>query len=254
MSNPVLFIGCSNPTGTSGIQADIKSCQALGGCAMAVPTALSVQNSHGVTSLELLPPSLIKAQIKAVLEDIRPSAIKIGLLGAVTVAKAVVEAITPLEGKVPLIADPELWSSSGLRHDALEATEHLLPQCLLVTLSLPEATSLLAEPAMPVANLVDALKKRINGAFLLRNTPDNSSKQISWLWNGKRLTSLSVQHAAPLQQHGLDGTLAAAITTELAKGRSLSMASVLAHQYLQSVIDKSRKLPLCPGKAPPLCH
>lgn len=254
MRYPVLFIGGSDPSGGAGIQADIKSCQALGGYAMALPTALTVQNSHGVKALELLPPSLVAAQAEAVLSDIRPQAVKIGMLGSIAIAEELARVLARLEGNVPIILDPVLSASSGMKLGALEAVERLLPLCTLVTPNLPEAASILAAPAMPAPRLIQALKKALPCAFLLKGGHGDGAVLTDWLWDGKRLTSLNARRQQGNQLHGTGCTLAAAIATELAKGKSLHLATILAHQYLQGAIRRAATAPLGQGHHGPLWH
>lgn len=253
MRYPVLFIGGSDPSGGAGIQADIKSCQALGGYAMAVPTALTVQNTHGVSQLELLPPSLVAAQLNGVLGDIAPLAVKVGMLGSPAIAEAVADTLKALPSAVPLVLDPVLSASSGMKLGALEAIRTLLPRVSLLTPNLPEAASLLGQH-LPAETLVAALQEALPCPFLLKGGHGEGAILRDWLWDGQRLTSLTARRQRSNQLHGTGCTLAAALATELAKGRPLPLAAVLAHQYLQGAITRAAKAPLGQGHHGPLAH
>ncbi|WKE66943.1 bifunctional hydroxymethylpyrimidine kinase/phosphomethylpyrimidine kinase [Gallaecimonas kandeliae] len=253
MRYPVLFIGGSDPSGGAGIQADIKTCQALDGYAMALPTALTVQSSQGVQALELLPPSLVAAQLRAVLADIPPLAIKVGMLGSPAIAQAVAAELEAWQGQAPLVLDPVLSASSGLRLGALEAIAALLPHCSLLTPNLPEAGALLAQSLEPKA-LLEGLKASLPCAFLLKGGHGQGALLTDWLWDGKRLSSLTARRQPDGQLHGTGCTLAAAIATELAKGKPLAMAVLLAHQYLQGAIARAARAPLGKGPHGPLWH
>ena len=119
MKGRVLIIAGSDPSGGAGIQADIKTVTALGGYAAAAITALTVQNTRGVSAVRPVAPKLIRDQIVAVLEDIGADAIKIGMIGEAGAAEAIAEVLGRFPD-IPLVLDPVLIATSG---DALAGEE-----------------------------------------------------------------------------------------------------------------------------------
>ena len=109
----ILSIAGSDPSGGAGIQADIKAISANGGYAMAVITALTAQNTHGVTAVPMIPPDFVAAQIAAIRADIRVDAVKIGMLGDAGIIAAVVKGLSGL--RVPIVLDPVMVAKSGDR-------------------------------------------------------------------------------------------------------------------------------------------
>jgi hydroxymethylpyrimidine/phosphomethylpyrimidine kinase len=141
----VLSIAGSDSGGGAGIQADLKAFARCGVHGMTAITAITAQNTVGVTAIEAVSPELIRAQVRSVAEDIGVDAVKIGMLGTAETVRAVVEALT-LVGEAPVVVDPVMVSESGavlLDDDAREAlVEVLLPRASVVTPNIPEARSL----------------------------------------------------------------------------------------------------------------
>ncbi|MEC9431803.1 MAG: bifunctional hydroxymethylpyrimidine kinase/phosphomethylpyrimidine kinase [Pseudomonadota bacterium] len=141
----ILAIAGSDPSGGAGIQADIKAISANGGYAMAALTALTAQNTRGVTGVQAVPPDFVTAQIDAVRADIRVDAVKIGMIASAEVARAVGDALAGLSAPVAL--DPVMVAKGGdrlLAEDALDALRtRLLPLAAVLTPNLPEAAALL---------------------------------------------------------------------------------------------------------------
>ncbi|MEZ5892519.1 MAG: bifunctional hydroxymethylpyrimidine kinase/phosphomethylpyrimidine kinase [Parvularculaceae bacterium] len=145
MKGRVLIIAGSDPSGGAGIQADIKTVTALGGYAATAITAITVQNTRGVTGVHPVAPEVIAAQIDAVMSDIGADAIKIGMIGDVETAKVIERALNAAKG-VPVILDPVLIATSG---DALAADGvaafiqgRLVPLAAIVTPNTDEAAAL----------------------------------------------------------------------------------------------------------------
>ena len=113
MKGRVLIIAGSDPSGGAGVQADIKTVTALGGYAAAAITALTVQNTRGVTAVMQVPPEIILGQIKAVLDDIGADAIKIGMIGDLAAAAAIESALRPVASDIAIVLDPVLIATSG---------------------------------------------------------------------------------------------------------------------------------------------
>jgi hydroxymethylpyrimidine/phosphomethylpyrimidine kinase len=147
----VLSIAGSDSGGGAGIQADIKAFAACGVHGMTAITAITAQNTMGVTAVEAISPGVIVAQVKAVAEDIGVDAVKIGMLGTVATIEAVAAALDLLAPGTPVVLDPVMVSESGaelLQQSARGALmDLLLPRVTVITPNLPEARALAAAAA-----------------------------------------------------------------------------------------------------------
>ena len=143
--NCVLTIAGSDCSGGAGIQADIKTISALGGYAASAITAITVQNTCGVTGIHPVPASYVKAQIDAVMTDIKPAAIKIGMINDVEIVKAIASSIKEHRPKF-VVFDPVMVSTSGcklIEDKAIEAIKNeLIPLATIITPNLSEANVL----------------------------------------------------------------------------------------------------------------
>ena len=132
MTPPVILsIAGSDPSGGAGIQADIKTISALQGYAAAVVTAITVQNTVGVKAVDFLSANLVSAQIEAVMEDLCPAAIKIGMTGRADIIKAIAGVIANYPD-TPVVLDPVMLSTSGhplTEPEAVDARMHFAPTC-----------------------------------------------------------------------------------------------------------------------------
>ena len=138
----VLSIAASDPSGGAGIQADLRAITAHGLYGMAVPTALTVQNTLGVTGVLVLEPEFLEQQLRAVLSDIRPDAVKIGAMPGAEHARVTADLLREF-GIANVVFDPVLASTSGAALGTVEAVELLAPCVSLLTPNLPEAAKLL---------------------------------------------------------------------------------------------------------------
>lgn len=150
----VLTIAGTDPSGGAGIQADLKTFSALGAYGMSVVTAVVAQNTRGVREVVTLEPAFVAAQIRAVVEDVRVDAIKLGMLATAPIATAVAEELDRLP-EVPVVIDPVMVAKSGDRLISDETVavvrERLLPRASLITPNLPEAAVLLGGDPLPGA-------------------------------------------------------------------------------------------------------
>ena len=144
----ILAIGGSDPSGSAGIQADIKTITMLGGYAMTAITAVTVQNTLGVSAIQSITPSMVQAQARAVLDDIGADIIKTGMLGDAEMVRTVARLLT--DAGVPAVVDPVMVATSGdplLKKSAIVAYEELLfPKATLVTPNLDELRVLSGMP------------------------------------------------------------------------------------------------------------
>ncbi len=160
----VLSIAGSDPSGGAGIQADLKAISANGAYAMAVITALTAQNTRGVSGVELVPADFVAAQIDAVFADVRVDAVKIGMIGTSEIAGAVADALQRNHAR-NIVLDPVMVAKGGDRLLSPEAVailiERLLPLSDVLTPNLPEAAALLATAEPTEREAMAALADRL---------------------------------------------------------------------------------------------
>lgn len=159
----VLSIAGSDPSGGAGIQADLKTFSALGAYGMAAITALTAQNTRGVSGVHVVPAAFVLDQVEAILDDVRVDAIKLGMLANARIARAVGEVLDRLgtgpdeRGAPYVVLDPVMVATSGdrlLDEDAAQAVRELMPRASIVTPNLAETAVLLdADPATDLDGL-----------------------------------------------------------------------------------------------------
>ena len=257
MKGRVLIIAGSDPSGGAGIQADIKTVTALGGYAAAAITALTVQNTRGVSAVRPVAPKLVREQIVAVLEDIGADAIKIGMIGEAGAAEAIAEVLGRFPD-IPLVLDPVLIATSG---DALAGEgvagvilKALAPRAALITPNAEEAAALTGHEVSGEEDLVAAgraLMKAGAGAALVKGGH----------LQGETVTDVLVSHEGrklfrnprieTTSTHGTGCTLASAVATGLAQGYPLEAACERAISYVREAL---RTAPGYGGGAGPLNH
>lgn len=158
----VLTIAGSDCSGGAGIQADIKTISALGAYAASAITAITVQNTCGVTDIHPVPASYVKGQIEAVMTDIRPRAIKIGMINDVNIVKVIAESLQKFKPEF-VVFDPVMVSTSGcklMEDEAIEAiTSQLMPLSTLITPNLREAEVLTGIPIPDIETMKTASRE-----------------------------------------------------------------------------------------------
>ena len=156
---PVLSIAGSDCSGGAGIQADLKTISALGSYAATAITAVTVQNTCGVRAIHPVPADIIKGQIQAVMEDIRPLAVKIGMVNDIEAIHAIAEALTTYHPQY-VVFDPVMVSTSGHRLIEEEAIEllktTLIPLATVITPNLKEAEVLYGKPISTLTDMEKA--------------------------------------------------------------------------------------------------
>jgi hydroxymethylpyrimidine/phosphomethylpyrimidine kinase len=227
----ILVIAGSDSGGGAGIQADIKAITAFGGHAMTAITAITAQNTLGVTDILILEPALVIAQIDAVLSDIGADAIKIGMIGSAAIAHAVADRLTGLD--IPIVFDPVMIATSGAAlADAptIAAFERLMGQATLITPNLPELAVLSPDGA-------EALAERTGAAVLVKGGHGEGALLVDRL---VRANEIELQWADlridTLHTHGTGCTLASATAAGLADGISLENALARARAYVRAAI------------------
>ena len=256
MTAIALTIAGSDSGGGAGIQADLKTFSALGVYGASAITAITAQNTLGVTAVEEVSPGLVGAQIDAVLADLEVGAVKIGMLFSAPIVWAVAERLT---GEVPVVLDPVMVAKSGdalLQPEAVAAlVEALLPRATLLTPNLPEAARLLdAAPARDLDEMArqgEALIARGAGAVLMKGGHGKGPSCTDILVvPGTEPVMLSSERLATRNTHGTGCTLSAAIAAGLAKGLGLEAAVRGAHGYLNAAIRAAERLAVGHGHGP----
>ncbi len=272
MSGPVhrgrvLVIAGSDSGGGAGIQADIKTITVLGGHAATAVTAITVQNTLGVSGVLALPPDLIEAQARAVLDDIGADVIKTGMLGdAATVARVadLLEAY-----RIPAVIDPVMVAKGGqalLADDAVHTLiTRLLPHATLLTPNAPEAaalTGLSVETTDDLRRAGSALLERGALAVLMKGGHVSGDRVVDLLLTPEGETLFEGPRIETRHTHGTGCTLASAVAAGLARGLTLVAAVAQAHAYVAEAIRQAPGLgtghgpldhgwPLRPGAVAP---
>jgi hydroxymethylpyrimidine/phosphomethylpyrimidine kinase len=236
-----LSIAGSDPSGGAGIQADLKTFHRLGVYGEAVVTLITVQNTRGVTRIDVLSPDLVREQIQAVVIDIPPHAAKTGALGNA----AVVEAVASVAEKFtfPLVVDPIMIGKHGAALMDPEArqvlAERLVPRAFLLTPNLHEAAALAGFAVDDLASMRRAAEKLVSlGAKnVLVKGGHLAGDAVDVLF-----TQEGTFHEFPAPRidtahtHGTGCTYSAAITAELAKGMALRRAIDIAKEFITNAI------------------
>lgn len=237
----VLIIAGSDSGGGAGIQADIKTVTMLGGYAMTAVTAITVQNTLGVSAVHGVPPDIVSGQISAVLEDIGADAIKIGMLGDGATVEAVADA---LEGAdIPIILDPVMVAKGGgklLADEAVEALmKRLMPRARLITPNTPELSVLTDTAIDDEADMLLAAQELAGqgaAAVLAKGGHLEGDLVVDWLVTANSQQRFEAPRMSTPHTHGTGCTLASAIATGLAAGLPLAVAVERGRAYLQSAL------------------
>ena len=239
----VLTIAGSDSGGGAGIQADLKTFVRFGVFGASVLTAVTAQNTLGVRGWERVSPALVGAQIDAVAEDLRPSAIKSGMLGDAEVVHSVAEGIRR-HGLSPYVLDPVMAATSGdalLTSDAIAAiVRELFPLATLVTPNLDEVALLLGERPSDVSGMERAARTLVEGhgarASLVKGGHLEGEDLVDVLFDGARLHRFSHQRISTMSTHGTGCTLSAAIAAAMALGDPLDRAVERGLDYVVRAI------------------
>lgn len=250
----VLSIAASDPSGGAGIQADLRAITAHGLYGMAVPTALTVQNTLGVTGVLVLEQEFLEQQLRAVLSDIPPDAVKIGAMPGAEHARVTAELLRKFNA-ANVVFDPVLASTSGATLGTVEAVELLAPVVSLLTPNLPEAAKLLgrdpAELATPagIESTANELVKRFHTSVLLKggHRSDGSFDDYFLPLDGEGVW-LPTRVAPPCGNHGTGCLLSSSIACGLASGLPMLESIRRAKERLSDAL--ARGLSLGYGNSP----
>jgi hydroxymethylpyrimidine/phosphomethylpyrimidine kinase len=233
-----LSIAGSDSGGGAGIQADLKAFARCGVHGMTAITAITAQNTVGVSAVEAVSPATILAQVRAVAEDIGVDAVKVGMLGTAETVDAVVTALGLL-GEAPVVVDPVMVAESGavlLDAGAREAlVERLLPLATVVTPNIPEARALTgaAEGASQeeLARGVAAL-----GPDVVVVTGGHSEEVVDLFFDGSRLVEIEGRRHPDGASHGSGCTHSSALAAHLARGETPLEAARAAREIASAAV------------------
>lgn len=251
----ILTIAGSDSGGGAGIQADIKTISMLEGYGLSVITALTAQNTLGVTGIEAPSAGFVARQLETVLDDIEIHAAKTGMLFSAEIVEAVAEGLAG--AAFPLVVDPVCVSQSGHRllgEDAVEVLAgRMIPLATLLTPNRPEAEWLTGLPVNTEADVARAVDKLLDmgaGAVLLKGGHFNGERVVDWFRQpGGELKAMEYPRIHTTHTHGTGCTLSAAIATFLGRGLDMESAVRQAQDYLRQGLKAGYKL--AGGDGPP---
>jgi len=242
-----LTIAGSDSGGGAGIQADLKTFAALGVHGTSAITCITAQNPKGVYGIQACSVEIVRSQIKAVFDELRPAAVKTGMLYSAPIISVVAEFFRRREG-VPLVVDPVMVSTSGaqlLKPAAVKALcAELLPLATLVTPNLDEAEILVGHKLTSVADLRTAareLQKCFGCAVLVKGGHLRGLKEaVDIFYDVRQELLLSAPFIRGVSTHGTGCTYSAAIAGHLARSCSLPRAVQEAKEFITQAIAQSR--------------
>ncbi len=258
MSTPIaLTIAGSDSGGGAGIQADLKAFSALGAYGCSVITALTAQNTQGVTGIMDVPPEFVTRQLSAVFDDIAVDAVKIGMLSRPETIASVAQGLKTYQPR-HVVLDPVMVAKSGdalLQPDAVSSLkQQLLPLATIITPNLPEAAALLGrEGALDRESMERAATDLLQlgaGAVLLKGGHLGGADSSDLLFDGEALHWLEAARIETGNTHGTGCTLSSAIAALLARGYGLTAAVEGAKAYIAEAIAHADSLEVGHGHGP----
>lgn len=225
----ILIIAGSDSSGGAGIQADIKTVTMLGGYAMTAITAVTAQNTRGVTGVEMLSPDMVAAQMDACMTDIGVDAVKIGMLGSADIAEVVADRLEDLP--CPIVFDPVMVATSGsvLADDATrDVFDWLMDLATLTTPNVPELAALGGAAALDAKGIAWLAKGGDAEGATVEDVLHRPGR-VPVMWEGPRI--------ATRHTHGSGCTLASAIATLLAQGQDMESAIEGARQFVRRAME-----------------
>ncbi|WKW50504.1 bifunctional hydroxymethylpyrimidine kinase/phosphomethylpyrimidine kinase [Rhodomicrobium lacus] len=239
-----LSIAGSDSSGGAGIQADLKTFAALGVYGTTAITAITAQNTLGVTAVHLVPGDIVAAQIDAVFADLNVRAVKTGMLGGAEQIGATADRLRRWAGDVPVVVDPVMVSTSGAR--LLEASavralvEGLFPLADIITPNLAEAAALLDVSIARTDGEIDEQARRLYAlgprAVLIKGGHRDDATATDVLFDGTEIHRFTASRVPTRNTHGTGCTLSSAIAAHLATGVPIATAVDAAKAYLQGAL------------------
>ena len=260
----VLTIAGSDSSGGAGIQADIKAISATGSYAASAITAVTVQNTLGVSAVHNVPVDIIKGQISAVLSDIGADAVKIGMLSTKELVLAVTRTLLD-RGMKNIVLDPVMVATSGDRlidEDAVDVMAKVLaPNARVITPNIPEAEILSGtriSVAAELPSVAKMLSERLSGisgrpvSVLMKAGHLEDDELVDYLYNSEEnhITMLRSPRIETRNTHGTGCTLSSALASYLAQGFSLDEAALRAKEYISAAIASGAEYSIGHGHGP----
>jgi hydroxymethylpyrimidine/phosphomethylpyrimidine kinase len=258
MSTPIaLTIAGSDSSGGAGIQADLKTFAALGVYGASAISALTSQNTRGVTGIHQVPASFVRDQIDAVFDDLDVGAVKIGMVAQREVIEAIAASLARWKPK-HVVLDPVMVATSGdrlLLPDAIDALRNALIPCAhIVTPNLPEAAALLNEPVARDDAEIEAQGKRLLAlgckSVLIKGGHGEGPESTDYFVTDAGVTALPSARVHTKNTHGTGCTLSSAIAAELAKGADMDTAVRSAKAYVSAAIAAADTFTVGHGHGP----
>jgi len=252
-----LTIAGSDSSAGAGIQADLKTFAALGVYGASAITALTAQNTTGVSGIHLVPADFVTAQIDAVFSDLDVKAVKIGMVAQLATIDAIAAGLTRWSPK-HIVLDPVMVATSGDRLLAADAVEglrtKLIPRASLLTPNLPEAAALLDEPVAVSEAAIESQGKRLLAmgcsAVLIKGGHGQGAESIDYLVSGNGSIALSAPRIATRNTHGTGCSLSSAIAAGLARGEEMETAVRHAKTWISAAITAADRLGVGHGHGP----
>jgi hydroxymethylpyrimidine/phosphomethylpyrimidine kinase len=257
MTAIAVTIAGSDSSGGAGIQADLKTFSALNVYGASVITALTAQNTRGVTGIHDVPAEFVTAQIDAVFSDLAVNAVKIGMLSRPAAIHAVAAGLDRWRQTL-VVLDPVMVAASGdrlLAPDAIDVLKReLFPRALLVTPNLPEAAALLDAPLAETESQMRAQAEQLLAlgprAVLMKGGHARGPESVDLLVSPDAIARLVAERVPTANTHGTGCTLSAAIAAGLAKGQRLAEAVSDAKLYVTEAIRAADDLQVGAGHGP----
>ncbi len=258
MASNLLTIAGSDPSGGAGVQADLKTFSALGCYGMSVITALTAQNTQGVSGVYEIPADFVKDQIVSVFDDIRVDAVKIGMVGSVEVIDVIAAALERYRPR-HVVVDPVMVATGGDRlisnEAALAMSEKLIPLADVITPNIPEAQILLGRSYKDdLEEMARELLTLGSRAVLLKGGHLQGEVSRDALASDEGTWVMDLPRIKTINTHGTGCTLSSALAAFLANGLKLEDAAGEAKYYITSALRHADELevssPLFGGHGP----
>ncbi len=239
-----LTIAGSDSSGGAGIQADLKTFQALGVFGMSAVTAVTVQNTQKVYAVQEMTADIVHDQIVCLFDDIHIHAVKIGMVSSVALIEAIASALGKVPDPPPVVLDPVMISKSGyalLRQDARQAlVKHLFPLADVVTPNIHEAEALIGDTIDTEARMQAAARQILSmGAakVVVKGGHLSGDQATDIVYDGRQFKSLASPRLATTNTHGTGCTFSSAVAAHMARGELFFSAVQKAKDYVTGAIS-----------------
>jgi hydroxymethylpyrimidine/phosphomethylpyrimidine kinase len=258
MTTPIaLTIAGSDSSGGAGIQADLKTFAALGVYGASVITALTAQNTTGVSAIHQVPAEFVTAQIDSVFSDLNVDAVKIGMVAQPATIAAIAAGLARWSPR-HVVLDPVMVATSGDRLLAEQAVAalrtKLIPRASLITPNLPEAAALLDEPIAESEAEIQRQGKRLLqmscAAVLIKGGHGKGAESVDYLITASGVVAVAAPRIATRNTHGTGCSLSSAIAAGLAKGEGMETALRNAKAWVSAAIAAADRLAVGKGHGP----